>query len=81
MIAGRCRYPRLMRERKSKPVKHPYKKRLFDYRFDFEIGFLIKSPCRECEHREDLPECTRGCVVLDKIHSVLSHTVSCAKAY
>ena len=67
--------------KKSIPVRHPYKKRLFNYRFDFEIGFLIKSPCRECEHREELPECTRGCVVLDKIHSVLSHTVSCAKAY
>lgn len=69
-----------MRER-SRPVKYYRKTRLFNYRFDFEIGFLVKSPCRECENREDLPECSEECAVLDKIHNVLSHTVSCAKAF
>jgi hypothetical protein len=69
------------KKRKTTPVK-PYRKtRLFNYRFDFEVGFLAKSPCRECENRKDFPKCADTCATLDRIHEVLSHTVSCAKAF
>jgi len=56
------------------PTKKNYK-----YRFDFEIGYLIKSPCRECDIRDDFPGCMKDCIVLDRIHEVLSFGISCSK--
>jgi hypothetical protein len=56
------------------PTKKNYK-----YRFDFEIGYLVKSPCRECEIRDAFPGCMKECVVLDRIHEVLSFGISCSK--
>ncbi len=46
-------------------------------RFDFEIGHLAKSPCRECRHKKDLPDCSDGCKTLDRIQVVLASGVSC----
>ena len=48
----------------------------FKCRFDFEIGYLVKSPCRECESRKVFPACIRNCTILDKIHTLLSQSVS-----
>ncbi len=48
----------------------------FKCRFDFEIGYLIKSPCRECESRKVFPACISNCNILDKIHTLLSQSVS-----
>jgi len=47
------------------------------YKFDFEIGNLIKSPCEECGIREKFPKCIDECDILDKIRTLLSHGVSC----
>jgi hypothetical protein len=55
----------------------PYKK--LEYRFDFEIGYLTKSPCRECEKRKDFPDCMDDCNMLDKIHTILCEAISCSK--
>jgi hypothetical protein len=55
----------------------PYKK--LKYRFDFEIGYLTKSPCKECEKRKDFPDCTDDCNMLDKIHTILCEAISCSK--
>lgn len=49
------------------------------YRFDFEIGYLTKSPCKECVDRRDFPGCEDDCRILDKIHAVLSEVVSCSR--
>ena len=49
------------------------------YRFDFDVGYLSKSPCKECAHRKDFPGCEDNCQILDKIHTVLSEVVSCSK--
>ncbi|PIP38634.1 MAG: hypothetical protein COX19_11635 [Desulfobacterales bacterium CG23_combo_of_CG06-09_8_20_14_all_51_8] len=46
-------------------------------KFDFEIGYLVKSPCRECANRKDLPECSDTCGIIDKIQVILSKGVSC----
>ncbi len=52
----------------------------FKCRFDFEIGHLVKSPCRECDFRKtSFPLCSRDCIVLHKIQAVLSESVSCTK--
>jgi hypothetical protein len=44
--------------------------------FDFEIGYLTKSPCLTCEDKKDLPKCHSNCVVLDKIQTRLARGIS-----
>ncbi|MCP3943279.1 MAG: hypothetical protein GY710_17585 [Desulfobacteraceae bacterium] len=44
--------------------------------FDFEIGYLVKSPCLNCEDKNDLPKCHAQCVVLDKIQTTLARGIS-----
>jgi hypothetical protein len=43
--------------------------------FDFDIGYLVKSPCRDCHSREDLPTCIEGCKILDQIQTVLADSI------
>jgi hypothetical protein len=47
--------------------------------FDFEIGYLVKSPCKECDQRENFPRCADTCKILEKIHETLIHSVSCSR--
>jgi hypothetical protein len=44
--------------------------------FDFEIGYLIKSPCINCENRDSLPGCHAECPVLDRIQTALARGIS-----
>ncbi len=46
-----------------------------NHSFDFEIGYLVKSPCRDCVSREDLPTCVEGCEILDQIQTVLADSI------
>ena len=46
-------------------------------RFDFEIGELIKSPCKGCEFQNSIPECAEVCEVLHRIQTILSSGISC----
>ncbi|MBW2099446.1 MAG: hypothetical protein JRG68_01555 [Deltaproteobacteria bacterium] len=46
-------------------------------KFDFEIGYLKRSPCKECKKREDFPACLDECNILDKIRVVLAKGISC----
>ncbi len=50
---------------------------VYKYKFDFDVGYIVKSPCRECENRDDFPKCSDDCLMLDKIHSKLAESVSC----
>ncbi len=43
--------------------------------FDFDIGYLVKSPCRDCTSRENLPNCTNDCEILDQIQTVLADSI------
>lgn len=52
----------------------------YEFKFDFEVGHLVKSPCRKCEKRKkSFPECIDDCDVLDEIHSRLLETISCTR--
>ena len=42
--------------------------------FDFDIGYLVKSPCRDCM-TNNLPDCIQGCDILDKIQTVLADSI------
>jgi len=50
-------------------------------KFDFEIGYLIKSPCRDCPNRKRLPQCADQCSLLDKIRIILAQGISCTGRY
>jgi len=50
------------------------------YRFDFEIGYLVRSPCKECASRDDFPQCAETCKILDRIQAVLSEAISCSRS-
>ena len=43
--------------------------------FDFDIGYLVKSPCRDCGSRDVLPNCVEGCEILDQIQTVLADSI------
>nr|NJM01088.1 hypothetical protein [Desulfobacula sp.] len=45
-------------------------------KFDFEIGYLTKSPCLACKNRAQLPLCHSECMVLDKIQTLLARGIS-----
>jgi hypothetical protein len=49
-------------------------------KFDFEIGFFHKSPCKNCDKWEkNFPGCENECEILDRIHGRLAGTISCTK--
>lgn len=43
--------------------------------FDFDIGHLKKSPCRDCYSHFQFPECMDPCSLLDRIQTRLAQTV------
>ena len=53
----------------------------YRHRFDFEIGYLVKSPCRECLDRDLFPNCMDACLPLDKIRTVLANSISCSRVH
>jgi hypothetical protein len=51
----------------------------FKYRFDFDIGYLVRSPCKDCEQRELFPRCIDTCEILDRIHAAMAQGISCSR--
>jgi hypothetical protein len=49
--------------------------------FDFDVGYLVKSPCKNCESRPDFPGCSEHCEIIDKIHGILCGTISSTKGF
>jgi len=60
----------------STPMANNYR-----HRFDFDIGYLVKSPCRECTDRFLFPDCMDDCLPLDKIRTVLANSISCSRSF
>ena len=54
-------------------------KKIFKYKYDFEIGYLVKSPCKKCGLKKTFPKCAPKCLLLDKIHEALSEAISCTR--
>lgn len=52
---------------------------VYKYKFDFEVGNLVKSPCKDCEDREHFPKCIDMCKMLDRIQTVLAEARSCSR--
>ena len=45
-------------------------------KFDFELGYLTKSPCLTCKNQDKIPHCQEGCPQLDKIRTLLARGIS-----
>jgi hypothetical protein len=50
-------------------------------KFDYDIGYLVKSPCRDCGTYGRFPDCMDRCSVLDRVQSVLSDSLSSVHNY
>jgi hypothetical protein len=51
----------------------------FRSRFDFEVGYLVKSPCKGCPHQPEFPACREGCRSIDRIQEILAESISCQR--
>lgn len=45
-------------------------------KFDYDIGYLVKSPCRDCRNYAAFPECMDRCALLDRIQNALCESLS-----
>jgi hypothetical protein len=54
-------------------------KKKYDFKYDFEIGYFIKSPCKKCLQKRDFPKCAEHCDLLDRIHTMLADVISCTR--
>ncbi|UCG05498.1 MAG: hypothetical protein JSV83_16490 [Desulfobacterales bacterium] len=52
-----------------------------NHNFDLNIGYLVKSPCKECEIRETFPGCIDDCQILEQIQSALADSMSTANNF
>ncbi len=49
-------------------------------KFDFEVGYITKSPCAKCLKKEEIfPLCINECSLLDKIQTILAAGIPCSK--
>jgi hypothetical protein len=46
-------------------------------KLDYDIGHLVKSPCRECRSYGMFPDCMDSCATLDRVRTALSNSLSC----
>ena len=47
------------------------------HKFDYDLGHLVKSPCRECRSYGMFPDCIDSCATLDRVQTALSNSLSC----
>lgn len=50
-------------------------------RFDFDIGYLVKSPCRDCSRRTDFPGCMALCTLIDHVQRLLAAGISSSRSF
>ena len=43
--------------------------------FDFNIGNLVQSPCRNCPNRFRLPDCRKECKLLSRVQNILANQI------
>lgn len=44
-------------------------------RFDFELGYLVKSPCKACVYRPSIPDCIDRCQIMDRVQTTLAQGI------
>ena len=76
----RCRPEAKFKQEEAIFYTTSMKDKPFTYKFDFEIGYLVKSPCKTCSLQNTFPKCADTCNLLDEIHTVLAEAVSLTKS-
>ena len=46
-------------------------------RLELDVGYIKKSPCRECPTKKRLPECSDCCETLSQLQDLLIGSISC----
>jgi hypothetical protein len=54
----------------SRYRSHPKK------RFDFEVGYLVQSPCKTCLNQHAIPDCVDHCQILARVQTALARSVT-----
>jgi hypothetical protein len=54
---------------------------LYQSKFDFDSGYLAKSPCKDCPHQCDLPHCAKDCRILSQLQTLLISSVPCSCSF
>ena len=49
-------------------------------KFDFDIGYFVKSPCTRCPNQDMFPKCHKNCKIIDNIQEYLASAISCSKS-
>lgn len=50
-------------------------------KFDFDVGHIIKSPCRDCDLKNHLPSCSENCQNLNQLQTLLIGCVPCSNGF
>jgi hypothetical protein len=50
-------------------------------KFDYDTGYLVKSPCRDCGTYAAFPECMERCALLDRVQNALCDSLSSVHNY
>jgi hypothetical protein len=50
-------------------------------RFELDVGYIKKSPCRECPTKKSLPECSDCCETLSRLQELLVGSISCTLSF
>lgn len=56
---------------------HTEEKIIRENRFELDVGYIKKSPCRECPTKNHLPECSDCCETLSQLQELLIGSISC----
>jgi len=67
-----------MKQDQGEAMKHS---RALNQKFDYEIGYLVQSPCRNCSTYSTFPDCMDRCTVLDRVQTALSDSLSSVNNY
>lgn len=59
--------------------KYPSKPLAYRCKFDFDVGYLVCSPCRACDQIRQLPACSQTCSQLENVRHLLADVISCAR--
>jgi hypothetical protein len=53
-----------------------YRRSAIGLSFDFDNGYLTKSPCRDCPGKTRLPACAVKCKILSVIQQCIANSLS-----
>ncbi len=50
-------------------------------KLECNVGYLSKSPCRDCRLKKKLPSCSDNCKIINELQTVLIDIISCSNNY